>query len=227
MALTFALLIIDGQGADFECSVSRVMVFDESFDLIIRGPGFQFDERANNDPVSRNEPTYLYEIPTRHEVENILSWDCGINDGRRLDHHRLTQYHEARTIRGYGLNNSLNRIFIEQGIGRSLWRVVRAVVVSHRCVDKDHHPFLEIALVGGCSVHCHHCRTGVVVVAGHCDIVGAGVGNRAGHDRGRIACPADPTSGLWAGAARSQQQTQSDGSKNFLSHLRSHGAGFS
>jgi hypothetical protein len=88
--------------------------------------------------------------------------------------------------------------------------------VGQRGVDEDYHPFLEVALAAGCSVHRHHRRTGVVVVSGYGDIVGTRIGNRTGHDRGSTACPADSTSGLWAGAARHERKEQDQNGQNIL-----------
>src|SRR4029077_9979013 len=159
------MLIIDGYGTDLECSVSGIIVLDETFDLIVRGSGLQDYERAHNDPVSIDKSAYLYEIATRHEAQNVLSGYAGIDEGRRRYRHCLAQHHEARPIRSHRLNDPLDGIFIEKGVGCALRRLVSSGSVGHRSVDENHHASFEVALVAGLPIHRHHCGTGVVVGA--------------------------------------------------------------
>src|SRR4029077_7301627 len=111
------MLIIDGYGTDLECSVSGIIVLDETFDFIVRGPGLQDDERAHNDPVSLDQSAYLYERETRHEAQNVLSGYAGIDEGRRRYRHCLAQDHEARPIRSHRLHDPLAGLFIDAGFG--------------------------------------------------------------------------------------------------------------
>ena len=104
-------------------------------------------------------------VSTRHEAQHILSGYCGIDNGRHRDRDSLAQDHEARSIQGHRLDDSLDRIFVHEGIGRACRRIVGARGMSHCRIDEHNHSCLEVALATGFPVHRHHRRTGIIITA--------------------------------------------------------------